>query len=114
MSTAFGLILRLAKNQWPEFTLQRVFAILLITGAVSLGISGLYISLAVTLIYVLSLQDLLVFLTLAITHICLSTESHHFTAYLYALSGPLLVLLTAVLALSYTLDNPAITGQNAR
>jgi hypothetical protein len=109
-------LLEQPKNQWPKFTFRRICLIFLILVVICLVISSLYIGLAGYLIYILHFQDLLVFLTLAIAriiHRSLATESRQFTAYSYVLSGPLLVLLTAVLAMPYTLDNSAITGQNA-
>jgi hypothetical protein len=102
--------------EWPTLTFVWACSFLFVGLFITLLTIGTYISLASYVIYILQLQDLLVFLTLAIArivHRSLASESYYFSAYSYMLSGLLLVFITAVLSMPYTLENAAITGENA-
>lgn len=110
------IIFRKKNDQWPTFTFAWACSFLLISLLITLLTIVVYIGVASYVIYVLQFQDLLIFLTLAITrilHRIIASESYYFTAYSYMLSGLLLVFVTAVLSMPYTLENAAITGENA-
>jgi hypothetical protein len=117
MISKFKNILTIKKSaEWPTLTFVWACSFLFVGLLITLLTIGTYIGLASYVIYILQLQDLLVFLTLAIArivHRSLASESYYFSAYSYMLSGLLLVFITAVLSMPYTLENAAITGENA-
>ena len=107
-------IIYLKKNEWPTFTVSHMLSVIIFGFLFSFIILSIYVLFYLLLINN-NIQDLLIILILLITrfiHRKFANEMYYFGSYSYFFAGFTLIIIFALLAEPYTLENSVIIGQN--